>query len=81
MPDAQNDLKLIDEPFFTPEELSIARKLHPTTIRRMFVDEPGVMRLGHPTTRKKRQHYTIRIPASVAERVFARLTVAQQGRQ
>lgn len=64
-----------DEPHFTPEELATSRKVHPNTIRKIFVDEPGVLRLGHPASRKRRQYFTLRIPASVAERVFKRMTV------
>jgi hypothetical protein len=41
------------EKYFTPEELSNPLKLDPTTIRKMFMDEPGVIRIGHPTTRKR----------------------------
>jgi len=75
MSTARNTLNAIDEEVFTPDELAALRKLHPSTIRRLFLDEPDVIRLGHPTTRKKKQHFTLRIPRSVAERVFARLTV------
>jgi hypothetical protein len=69
----------INEPVFTAEELARSRKLHPSTIRKMFLDEPGVIRLGHSGRRGKRQYFTIRIPQSVAERVFGRLMV--QGRK
>jgi hypothetical protein len=64
-----------DEPVFTPEELAAARKLHPATIRKLFVDEPGVFRLGHKGSGRRRQYFTLRIPASVAARVFQRMTV------
>lgn len=65
----------IEESVYTAEELAKLRKLNPTTIRKLFVDEPGVMRLGHGPSRGKRQYYSLRIPASVALRVFARMTV------
>jgi hypothetical protein len=71
----QEELSRPDEPVFTPEELAAARKLHPATIRRLFVDEPGVMRLGHAGSGRRRQYFTLRIPASVARRVFERMTV------
>jgi hypothetical protein len=61
--------------FYTPEELGKLVKLHPATIRKTFVDEPGVIRLGHAGDRKKRQYFTLRIPASVVERVLGRMTV------
>ena len=65
----------IEEKKYTVDELSERTKFHRSTIIRLFIDEPGVIRMGHPTTRRKRQHFTLRIPASVAERVFARMTV------
>jgi hypothetical protein len=64
----------LNEPLFTPEELSKSTKLHVSTIRKTFVDEPGVIRLGHASGRR-RQYFTLRIPASVAARVFQRMTV------
>jgi hypothetical protein len=62
---------------FTPEELAARRKLHPSTIRRMFVHERGVIRLGHPATSNRRRYFTLRIPANVAKRVFGDLTVGE----
>jgi hypothetical protein len=66
----------LNEPIFTPDELAQRCKFHPATIRRMFVDEPGVIRLGHGGRRGRRQYFTLRIPESVAERVLGRLRVA-----
>jgi len=65
----------LNEPVYTAEELAKSRKLHPATIRKLFLDEPGVLRLGHGGRRGKRQYFTIRIPETVAVRVFGRLTV------
>jgi hypothetical protein len=65
----------LDEPVFTAEEVAVARKLHPTTVRRMFLDEPGVIRMGHGPVRGRGQYFTLRIPASVVRRVFERMTV------
>jgi len=72
-------LNAINETLNTPEELARRTKLHPSTIRKMFLDEPGVIRLGHSTTRRKKQYYTLRIPESVATRVFGRMTVGAEG--
>jgi hypothetical protein len=63
------------EPVFTAEELGKQKKLHPATIRKIFIDEPGVIRLGSAGRRGRRQRYTLRIPESVVTRVFGRLTV------
>lgn len=66
----------LEEPKFTPEEIAKSHKLHPTTVRRMFLDEPGVIRMGHGSGhRGLGQYYTLRIPASVVRRVFGRMTV------
>jgi hypothetical protein len=61
---------------YTANELARARKLHPSTVRKIFVREPGVIRLGHPRSSGRRQRFTLRIPASVAERVFGLMTVS-----
>jgi len=68
-------LPVLNETVYTADELARLKKLHPSTIRKMFVDEPGVLRIGHAGSRHRKQHFTIRIPASVAERVFGALTV------
>lgn len=70
-----NQVINLEEAVFTPEELAKARRLHPATIRKLFFDEPGVFRLGRGGVGKRRPYYTLRIPASVAERVFAGMTV------
>lgn len=65
----------IEETIFTSEELAASKKLHPSTIRKMFMNQPGVIRLGHPASEGRQQYFTLRIPASVARRVFAAMTV------
>jgi hypothetical protein len=68
------------EEVFTPKELADRNKLDPSTIRKIFRDEPGVIRLnaerGTGRRKRRRSYATIRIPASVADRVFGRMTVA-----
>jgi hypothetical protein len=66
--------QLIDGAVYTVDELAQWRKLHRTTIRKLFIDEPSVERLGHAAGRK-RQYYTLRIPGHVARRVFGRMAV------
>lgn len=55
----------------------LAKRWHvsPTTIRRWFRDEPGVVLWGRADSRpgKKRAHLSMRIPLSVIERVQRRL--------
>jgi hypothetical protein len=69
---------VIADPFerhYTPQELGALWGFDPTTIRRMFIDEPGVLKLGSQSRRDgKREYITLRIPASVALRVYQRRT-------
>lgn len=70
-----NSMNVIEEKKYTSEELAELLKLHPTTVRKMFVDEVGVIRLGSAGRRGKRQYFSLRIPASVAARVLGGLIV------
>lgn len=56
---------------FTAAELAEIWKLDETTIRRLFQDEPGVLRIGKSNRRDgKRDYITLRIPEAVAVRVY-----------
>jgi hypothetical protein len=47
-------------------------KFDESTIRRMFIDEPGVLKYGNSFRRSvRREYFTLRIPESVARRVYA----------
>lgn len=69
---------LAGERHFTPHEIAVLWGLSESKIRRLFAAEPGVIRLGLPSRRVgrrlKRSYFTMRVPASVAERVHRRLT-------
>ena len=59
------------EQHFEPSELAELWRVDATTIRRMFQDEPGVLKIGKSNRRDgKRDYITMRIPKSVAERVY-----------
>jgi hypothetical protein len=59
------------ERHFTPQDLADIWRLDETTIRRIFQDEPGVMKIGKSHRRDgKRDYITLRIPESVAARVY-----------
>jgi hypothetical protein len=63
------------ENHFTPQELAELWKFDESTIRRMFIDEPGVLKYGKQSRRDGRRNYvTLRIPESVARRVYERRT-------
>lgn len=64
----------IDEKHYTVTELGKAWQMDPKTIRRLFINEPGVIVLPQRKGIRGRRVYTsLRIPASVAERVHRRL--------
>lgn len=59
------------EPHYTAKELAELWKLDESTIRRMFQDEPGVLKHGKARRRDgKRDYVSLRIPKSVAVRVY-----------
>ena len=63
------------EPHFEPSQLAELWSLNATTIRRMFQDEPGVLKIGKSNRRDgKRDYVTLRIPRSLAERVYQERT-------
>jgi hypothetical protein len=67
------------EPHFTLAQVAEAWGVSTDTVRRMFQDEPGVLVIEPAPTRYSRRRYrTLRIPASVAERVHRRMTVVNE---
>jgi DNA-binding transcriptional regulator YhcF (GntR family) len=70
-----NTPDLLDDEIYSPAELAKRIHVHPTTVRRLFQDEEGVIALGRRTGRgrKTQQYLTLRIPRAVAARVLARL--------
>jgi hypothetical protein len=61
------------ERHYTPQELGDLWGFDHSTIRRMFIDEPGVLKEGKQARRNgKRIYVSIRIPASIAQRVHDR---------
>lgn len=71
---------LYEEHHFRATELAELWGLSPALIRQLFQNEQGVIRIGLPSRRDgrelKRSYFSIRIPATVAERVHARITSA-----
>jgi hypothetical protein len=57
----------------TPQELAKLWMLDESTVRRMFRDEPGVLKHTRSFRRSGRREYlTLRIPESVVKRVYSR---------
>lgn len=61
------------ERHYSVKELAELWNLSDRTVRRMFLQEPGVVEWGTCETRMKRGYKTIRIPESVAQRVYRKL--------
>jgi hypothetical protein len=60
---------------YTPQELAALWRLDESTIRRMFLDEPGVLKYRKSARHDGRRDYvTLRIPESVARRVYEKKT-------
>jgi hypothetical protein len=64
------------EKHYSVAELAALWALSEKTIRRMFENEPGVLRWGSEETRFKRAYTTLRIPETVVLRVHRQLRIA-----
>lgn len=63
----------IGEILLTLSEVAERLKVNEDTVRRLFVNEPGVVVICFPR-KGKRVYRTLRIPESVLKRVLTRLT-------
>jgi hypothetical protein len=71
----QNPAVSVEEKHFTPDELAELWACSPQTIRNLFDNEPGVLRIPSQRPGKRARKYTsIKIPESVAERIHKRLS-------
>ena len=66
--------RVTSQPDFLCKELAAEWSMGQSTVRRLFRDEPGVIRISHSRRRGKRDYVSLRIPAAVAARVRARLS-------
>ena len=67
------ELPTLTEHHYRVKEIAERWSLSPTATRRLFRDEPGVLCFGKEKRGHRREYMTLRIPASVAERVYRRL--------
>ncbi len=72
-PVREASLGAFSERHYTLAELAQLWGLSEKTIRRIFSEEPGVVKWGHDEGRLKRAYVTLRVPESVVERVHRRL--------
>jgi len=63
----------VNEVMLTVSEVAQRLKINDETVRRLFVNEPGVVVICFPR-KGKRVYRTLRIPESVLKRVLTRLT-------
>jgi hypothetical protein len=63
----------IDEKYLTVLEVAEKLKVNDETVRRLFLNEPGVLVICFPR-HGRRVYRTLRIPDSVFQRVLTRLT-------
>lgn len=62
------------EKHYTIAEIAEAWSLSADTVRRLFVVEPGVLKITRPGSKYKRTHTTLRVPESVLFRVHRRMS-------
>jgi len=60
---------------YSPEQVAELWALSTDTVRRIFENEPGVLAIERPRVYGKRRYRTLRIPESVASRVYYRLAL------
>jgi hypothetical protein len=65
---------VVDERHYSPAELAESWSVDVETIRNLFREEPGVLKIGEKDPKHKRPYITLRIPESVAVRVHKRLS-------
>ena len=63
----------VDEQLLTIAEVAERLKVNEATVRRLFLNEPGVVVICFPR-KGKRVYRTLRVPESVLQRVLTRLT-------
>jgi hypothetical protein len=61
------------EKHYTVSEVATLWQLSEDSIRRIFRDKPGVLKLNSPETLKKRGYCVLRIPETVLQKVHAEL--------
>lgn len=68
------------ERHFSPHEIAELWGLGVDAVRRIFMNEEGVLKYGHGETLRKRPYFTLKIPESVMHRVHRRLSQTKPGK-
>jgi hypothetical protein len=66
--------ELRGERHYSPAEIAKEWAVSVQTVREIFKDEEGVLKIGRTGTRSRRRYMTLRIPESIVERVHTRLS-------
>ena len=61
------------EKHFSVQQVAKLWNWSDNTVRKLFKDEPGVIKIGGPETRFKQKHWQLSIPESVLLRVHGKL--------
>jgi hypothetical protein len=77
----QPDFECDFEKHYTIRELSRSWHLSYEATRRLFQDEPGVLRIGGRLRKSKRGYVSLRVPASIARKIYKRVTSAREAKQ
>ncbi len=66
---------LSTEQHFTVKQIADMWSIGETTVRRLFEDMPGVLRISQPVIqqRKRRPKVTLRVPASILQRAHEQI--------
>jgi hypothetical protein len=68
----QNQLAI--EKHYSADQLAELWAISADTVRKIFRDDPDVLKIGAAETRSKRGYVVLRIPESVVRRTHAKLT-------
>ncbi len=72
-----NALSAFEERHYTSGEIAQLWGLSKDSVRRLFKNEPGVLLISPRQRRGKRSYASLRIPASVLERVHRKLSLVR----
>ena len=65
----------LPEEYYSVVQIAQRLNLSHDLVRNLFMREPGVLAITRPAKRNKRIYRTLRIPASVLNRVVTRMAV------
>jgi hypothetical protein len=67
-------LSAFNQPHYTVDQVAEMWNMSRDCIRRLFLREPGVLKIARSGSRHKRSYTTLRIPETVLSRVYRRIS-------